>query len=87
MVMKYKDFIPIETNKIFKPIAAKYILNISIKCSKGEMLSVIKNKDCLLDYIDHIDKTNRIFKTITAKCIVNRSITLGELIKRDIDVK
>ena len=87
MVMIYKDFIPIETNWIFKPIVAKCILNSSIKFSKGEMLSVMKNKDCLLDYIDHINKTDRIFKTITAKCIVNRSVTLGELIKRDVDVK
>ena len=84
MVMKYKDLIPIETNRIFKPIVAKCILNNSKKFSKGEMLSVMKNKDCMLDYIDHI---LRIFKTITAKCIVNRSVTLGPLIKRDIDVK
>ena len=27
MFMKYKDFVPIETNRIFKTIVAKYILN------------------------------------------------------------
>ena len=87
MVMKYKDFMPIETNRISKPNVAKCILNSSIKFSKGEMLSVMKNKDCLLDYIDHINKTDGIFKMITANCIVNRSTTLGERSKRDIDMK
>ena len=29
-VMKYKDFVPIETNRIFKTIVAKCILNRSI---------------------------------------------------------
>ena len=42
MVMKYKDFAPIETNRIFKTIVAKCILNRSIRFHKDEMFSVMK---------------------------------------------
>ena len=49
MVMKYKDFVPIETNKIFKTIVAKCILNRSIRYRKGEMLTLMKYKDVFLN--------------------------------------
>ena len=49
MVMKYKDFVPIETNKIFKTIVAKCILNRSIRYRKGEMLTLMKYKDFFLN--------------------------------------
>ena len=41
MVMKYKYFMPIETNRIFKAILTKCILNRSIRFHKGEMFSVL----------------------------------------------
>ena len=44
MFMKYKHFVPIETNRICKTIVAKCILNKSIIFRKGEMFSVMKYK-------------------------------------------
>ena len=78
MVMKYKDFAPIETNRIFENIVAKCILNRLIRFHKGEMFSVMKYKDFLLDNIDRIKERNKINNVITAKYIVNRSIKFRE---------
>ena len=88
MVMKYKDFAPIETNRIFKTIVAKCILNRSIRFHKDEMFSVMKWKDFLLDNIDDIKERNKINNAITAKCIVNRSIKFRETeFRRDVHAK
>ena len=60
MVMKYKDFVHNdknhikETNGIFKTIAAKCILNRSIRLCKGEMFLLVKYKDFLLNNKNHI---------------------------------
>ena len=60
MVMKYKDFVHNdknhikETNGIFKAIAAKCILNRSIRLRKGEMFLFMKYKDFLLNNKNHI---------------------------------
>ena len=59
MVMKYKDFVPIETNKIFKTIFAKCILNRSIRYRKGEMFSLMKYKDFFLNNKNHIKKNRQ----------------------------
>ena len=59
MVMKYKDFVPIETNKIFKTIVAKCILNRSIRYRKGEMFSLMKYKDFFLNNKNHIKKNRQ----------------------------
>ena len=80
MVMKYKDFAPIERNWIFTTIILNSILKRSITFRKEEMFSVIKYKDFLLDNIDHIKETNKIFNAIPATCIVNRSISFHETV-------
>ena len=56
------------------------MLNRSIRFHKGEMFSVIKYEDFLLDNIDHIKETNKIFNAIPATCIVNRSISFHETV-------
>ena len=61
MVMKYKDFVPIETNKIFKTIDAKCILNRSIRFRKREMFSVMKCKDFLLHNKNNFKKNRQDF--------------------------
>ena len=61
MVMKYKDFVPIETNKIFKIIDAKCILNRSIRFRKREMFSVMKYKDFLLHNKNNFKKNRQDF--------------------------
>ena len=78
MFMKYKHFVPIETNRICKTIVAKCILNKSIIFCKGKLFSVMKYKDFLLDNKNDIEKTDRISKAINAKCVVNRSIKFYE---------
>ena len=59
MVMKYKDFVPIETNEIFKTIVAKCILNRSIRYRKGEMFSLMKYIDFFLNNKNHIKKSRQ----------------------------
>ena len=61
MVMKYKDFVPIETSKIFKTIDAKCILNRSIRFRKREMFSVMKYKDFLLHNKSNLKKNRQDF--------------------------
>ena len=58
MVMKYKNFVTIEKNKIFRSIAAKCILSRSIRYLRyiGELLSVIKYKHFFLNNKTHIKK-------------------------------
>ena len=59
--MKYKDFVPIETNTIFQTIVANCILNKSIRFSKGEVFSLMKYKNFLLDNKNDIEKNRRDF--------------------------
>ena len=59
--MKYKDFVPIETNRIFQTIVAKCILNKSIRFSKGDVFSLMKYKNFLLDNKNDIEKNRRDF--------------------------
>ena len=71
MVMKDKHFVlddknfVKETNRFFKTIVAKFILNRSIRFCNCEMFTVMKYKDFLLDNINHIKETNEIFNVIT----------------------
>ena len=55
-----------------------FLRSVLISFRKGEMFSVMKYKDFLLDNKNDIEKTDAVSKANNAKCIVNRSIKFCE---------